>query len=63
MESILNEESTFYFKQLLCGQDIAKADSSAKQMANFVYLLGDRETSECVVVDPAWDIDGILDVV
>jgi hydroxyacylglutathione hydrolase len=63
VESILNEESTFYFKQLLCGQDIAKADSSAKQMANFVYLLGDRETSECVVVDPAWDIDGILDVV
>jgi hydroxyacylglutathione hydrolase len=63
MESILNEQSTFYFKQLLAGQDIGKSNSSARQMANFVYLLGDRETRECVVVDPAWDIDGILDVV
>ncbi len=59
----MNEPSRFYFKQLLAGQDIAKANSSARQMANFVYLLGDRETRECVVVDPAWDIDGILDVV
>lgn len=32
-------------------------------MANFLYLLGDRETRECVVVDPAWDIDGILEIV
>ena len=30
-------------------------------MANFVYLLGDRERGECFVVDPAWDVDGILD--
>ena len=32
-------------------------------MANFLYLIGDYETRECVVVDPAWDIDGILKVV
>jgi glyoxylase-like metal-dependent hydrolase (beta-lactamase superfamily II) len=32
-------------------------------MANFVYLIGDTKTRECVVVDPAWDIDGILKVV
>ncbi len=32
-------------------------------MANFIYLLGDRETRECVVVDPAWDIDGLLEIV
>ncbi len=25
-------------------------------MQNFVYLVGDRETSEVAVVDPAWDI-------
>lgn len=30
-------------------------------MQNFVYLLGDPERRECVVVDPAWDIDTILD--
>jgi glyoxylase-like metal-dependent hydrolase (beta-lactamase superfamily II) len=32
----------------------------AKQMVNFVYLVGDRETGEAVAVDPAYDIDDIL---
>lgn len=32
-------------------------------MANFIYLLGDRETGECMVVDPAWDIDGLLQII
>jgi len=30
-------------------------------MQNFVYLIGDPATRECVVVDPAWEIDAILD--
>jgi hydroxyacylglutathione hydrolase len=30
-------------------------------MQNFVYLVGDRVTKHCVVVDPAWEIDAILD--
>jgi len=30
-------------------------------MANFVYLVGDRVTRECLVVDPAWDVAGILE--
>ena len=29
-------------------------------MQNFVYLVGDREAGECVVVDAAWDIDTIV---
>ncbi len=29
-------------------------------MQNFVYLIGDRETRECVAVDPAWEIEAIL---
>lgn len=29
-------------------------------MANFTYLVGARSTREVVVVDPAWDIDGLL---
>ncbi len=29
-------------------------------MQNFVYLVGDREAGECVVVDPAWEIDAIV---
>jgi glyoxylase-like metal-dependent hydrolase (beta-lactamase superfamily II) len=32
-------------------------------MANYVYLIGDNETRECMVVDPAWDVDGILKIV
>jgi glyoxylase-like metal-dependent hydrolase (beta-lactamase superfamily II) len=51
-----------YFRQLLCGRDIARTDPLARQMVNFVYLIGDREKGEAVVVDPAYDIRGILDV-
>ena len=29
-------------------------------MLNFTYLVGSRSTREVVVVDPAWDIDGLL---
>jgi glyoxylase-like metal-dependent hydrolase (beta-lactamase superfamily II) len=49
-----------FVKQLLAGRDFAEADGFAGQMANFVYLIGDDERRECVVVDPAWDIGGIL---
>jgi hydroxyacylglutathione hydrolase len=30
-------------------------------MQNFVYLIGDPETRECVAVDPAWEIDAIVE--
>jgi len=30
-------------------------------MQNFVYLLGDPATRDCVAVDPAWEIDAIVD--
>jgi glyoxylase-like metal-dependent hydrolase (beta-lactamase superfamily II) len=29
-------------------------------MQNFVYLVGDPATKQCVVVDPAWEIDTIV---
>ena len=41
--------SNLYLKQLPLGP-----------MQNFVYLIGDRSTRQAVVVDPAWDIDAIL---
>ena len=31
-------------------------------MVNFVYLIGDRETGEAVIVDPAYDPAGILEL-
>jgi glyoxylase-like metal-dependent hydrolase (beta-lactamase superfamily II) len=51
-----------YFRQLLAGRDIAATDGLARQMVNFVYLVGDRQTGEAVVIDPAYDVGGILDV-
>jgi len=34
----------------------------AKQMVNFCYLIGDRQTGETVVVDPAYDTDSLVDI-
>ncbi len=51
-----------YFKQLLAGRDFAKHDPIAKQMVNFVYLVGDRETGEAMAIDPAYDVQGLLDI-
>lgn len=45
-------ESPLYLKQIELGP-----------MQNFVYLIGDQASRECVVVDPAWEIDGIADLV
>lgn len=52
----------FYFRQLLAGLDIADGDRIAQQMANFVYLIGDRETGEALAVDLAYDVQGTLDL-
>lgn len=49
-----------YIRQLLAGRDFGASDYFASQMANFVYLVGDDEKKECMVVDPAWDIPGII---
>ena len=54
---------SLYLRQLLAGRDFARSDVFASQMANFVYLIGDEEQKTCMVVDPAWDIRGILDAV
>lgn len=51
-----------YLRQLLAGRDIAGGDRAARMMQNFVYLVGDREAGECLVVDPAWDVRGIVEV-
>ena len=59
----MTEQNQLYFRQLLTGFDVGVSDSSARQMANFIYLIGDRSSRECVVVDPAWDIEGLLNIV
>jgi glyoxylase-like metal-dependent hydrolase (beta-lactamase superfamily II) len=51
-----------YFRQLLSGQDFAKSDAIAAQMRNFAYLIGDRETGDTVVVDPAYAAGDLVDI-
>jgi glyoxylase-like metal-dependent hydrolase (beta-lactamase superfamily II) len=49
-----------YFRQLLAGRDFALQNTVAAQMVNFAYLIGDTGTRECVLVDPAWDVPGLV---
>ena len=50
-----------YFRQLLSGRDFAADDVIAQQMRNFAYLIGDRETGDAVMVDPAYAAGDLLD--
>ena len=52
-----------YFRQLLSGRDFAHGNQLATQMVNFVYAIGDRQTGECVLVDPAYSPAELVDVV
>jgi len=60
MNAVTNDR--LYFRQLLSGRDFAQTDPIAQQMVNFVYLIGDSETREAVIVDPAYDPAGILQI-
>ena len=46
----MSTETDLYFRQIALGD-----------MANLVYLIGSQSTRECLIVDPAWDIDALLD--
>jgi glyoxylase-like metal-dependent hydrolase (beta-lactamase superfamily II) len=52
-----------YFRQLLAGRDFARDDPIAQQMVNFVYAIGDREQGKAVLVDPAYGVRELVDVV
>jgi glyoxylase-like metal-dependent hydrolase (beta-lactamase superfamily II) len=56
-------DDRLYFRQLLSGRDFARDDPIARQMVNFVYLIGDRETGEAVAIDPAYGITELLETV
>ena len=44
------DNSDLYLEQILVGP-----------MENFVYLIGSKSTREVALIDPAWDIDALLD--
>jgi glyoxylase-like metal-dependent hydrolase (beta-lactamase superfamily II) len=55
-------DDRFYFRQLLAGRDFARDDPVARQMVNFVYLIGDRETGDAVAVDPAYGVAELVEL-
>ena len=57
----MSDTDRLYFRQLLSGRDFAQGDGIAEQMRNFAYLIGDRQTGDCVVVDPAYAAGDLLD--
>jgi glyoxylase-like metal-dependent hydrolase (beta-lactamase superfamily II) len=56
-------DDRLYFRQLLSGQHFAVGDPMATQMVNFAYVIGDRETGEAVLVDPAYAVGELVDLV
>lgn len=56
-------DDRLYFRQLLSGRDFARDNGLAQQMVNFTYALGDRAKGECVLVDPAYAVNELLDIV
>jgi glyoxylase-like metal-dependent hydrolase (beta-lactamase superfamily II) len=44
------DASDLYFRQVAVGP-----------MQNFIYLIGSKRTRECMVVDPAWTTEGIVE--
>jgi glyoxylase-like metal-dependent hydrolase (beta-lactamase superfamily II) len=55
-------QDQLYIRQLLSGRDFAPHDPVAAQMVNFAYLVGDRESGEALVVDPAYAVADLLAV-
>jgi hydroxyacylglutathione hydrolase len=53
----------FYLRQWLAGRDFARGDPVAVALRNFAYAIGDRETKEAVLVDPAYAPLELVDMV
>ena len=51
-----------YFRQWLSGVAYATEDPVAAQMVNYAYAVGDADTGEAVLVDPAYDVAGLLEL-
>ena len=47
----MSSDGDLYFRQEAVGE-----------MANLAYLIGNRSTREALVVDPAWNVDALLDL-
>lgn len=55
------EEVSLELRPLLAGRDIARRHPVAGQLRNQMYLVADRSTGTAMLVDPCWDIAGLLE--
>jgi len=55
-------DQDLYFRQLLAGRQVATKNAAAGQMANFMYLVGDVSSRQAFIVDPAWDVQSLIDI-
>ncbi len=51
-----------FVKQLLAGRDHAVVHPMAAEMRNLAYLVGCSQTGECLLVDPTWAPEGLLEI-
>lgn len=51
---------TLYFRQLRAGVDFGVDAPYAQEMQNFVYVIGDEDTREVLLVDPAWAVEELV---
>ena len=42
--------------------DLYFAQQAVGEMANLAYIVGSRETRQAYVIDPAWDVQGLIDI-
>ena len=67
----VHSDANFFFHQLLSGVDVAipshastpsqrRVFNLAKQMQNYMYLVGDAQARECVAVDAVYDPAGVV---
>lgn len=71
---IHDESDGFEIHQLFPGRDICLPsilapinaiifENVARPLKNFIYIIVNKESKECVVIDACWDIYGILDYI
>ena len=58
-DSCTSVEST-HLRRMSVESELIVEQIQIGPMANFTYVVGSRETREVVIVDPAWDIEGLL---
>eukprot|EP01012_Entosiphon_sulcatum_P030322 TRINITY_DN3734_c0_g1_i1.p1 TRINITY_DN3734_c0_g1~~TRINITY_DN3734_c0_g1_i1.p1 ORF type:complete len:455 (-),score=76.53 TRINITY_DN3734_c0_g1_i1:8-1372(-) len=63
------QSGRFSFRQLLTGRELCAGAAEpqqqlvwqfATQMKNHIYVVGDLVSRKCIIVDPCWDVKGIV---